>query len=101
MFDRSFTATLLLVTSWLESESDVKLPILEWLETCVRKISTKGNRRFVLFQGNIINSNVLTLTFLLKNFSLYFIMTLKGRLPVKWTAYEALLFGRYTTKSDV
>ncbi|XP_078379877.1 fibroblast growth factor receptor 4-like isoform X4 [Oculina patagonica] len=25
----------------------------------------------------------------------------KGRLPVKWTAYEALLFGRYTTKSDV
>lgn len=25
----------------------------------------------------------------------------KNRLPVKWTAYEALLFGRYTTKSDV
>ncbi|XP_022800045.1 proto-oncogene tyrosine-protein kinase receptor Ret-like isoform X2 [Stylophora pistillata] len=25
----------------------------------------------------------------------------KGRLPVKWTAYEALLYGRYTTKSDV
>jgi len=25
----------------------------------------------------------------------------KSRLPVKWTAYEALLFGRYTTKSDV
>ncbi|XP_044169838.1 tyrosine-protein kinase receptor Tie-1-like [Acropora millepora] len=25
----------------------------------------------------------------------------KGRLPVKWTAYEALLFGQYTTKSDV
>ncbi|XP_068685552.1 fibroblast growth factor receptor 3-like isoform X4 [Montipora foliosa] len=25
----------------------------------------------------------------------------KGRLPVKWTAYEALMFGTYTTKSDV
>ncbi|CAH3149108.1 unnamed protein product [Porites evermanni] len=25
----------------------------------------------------------------------------KGRLPVKWTAYESLLYGRYTTKSDV
>ncbi|XP_066024636.1 proto-oncogene tyrosine-protein kinase receptor Ret [Pocillopora verrucosa] len=25
----------------------------------------------------------------------------KGRLPVKWTAYEALLYGKYTTKSDV
>jgi len=25
----------------------------------------------------------------------------KSRLPVKWTAYEALLFGRYTSKSDV
>ncbi|XP_020616009.1 tyrosine-protein kinase receptor Tie-1-like [Orbicella faveolata] len=25
----------------------------------------------------------------------------KGRLPVKWTAYEALLFGTYTTQSDV
>ena len=26
---------------------------------------------------------------------------LQGRLPVKWTAYEALLYGTYTTKSDV
>jgi len=25
----------------------------------------------------------------------------KGRIPVKWTAYEALVYGRYTTKSDV
>ncbi|XP_066024489.1 fibroblast growth factor receptor 2-like isoform X2 [Pocillopora verrucosa] len=25
----------------------------------------------------------------------------KGRLPVKWTAYEALLYGKYTTKSDI
>ncbi|XP_067032058.1 fibroblast growth factor receptor 3-like isoform X2 [Acropora muricata] len=25
----------------------------------------------------------------------------KGRLPVKWTAYEALLYGQYTTNSDV
>ncbi|XP_066024208.1 deleted in malignant brain tumors 1 protein isoform X2 [Pocillopora verrucosa] len=25
----------------------------------------------------------------------------KGRLPVKWTAYEALFYGTYTTKSDV
>ena len=23
------------------------------------------------------------------------------RLPVKWTAYEALMFNTYTTKSDV
>ena len=25
----------------------------------------------------------------------------KGRLPVKWTAYESLLYGVYTTQSDV
>ncbi|XP_067030252.1 tyrosine kinase receptor Cad96Ca-like isoform X2 [Acropora muricata] len=25
----------------------------------------------------------------------------KGRLPVKWTAYESLLYGQYSTKSDV
>ncbi|CAH3165858.1 unnamed protein product, partial [Pocillopora meandrina] len=25
----------------------------------------------------------------------------KGRLPVKWTAYEALMYGKYTTKSDM
>ncbi|XP_068685579.1 fibroblast growth factor receptor 4-like isoform X1 [Montipora foliosa] len=25
----------------------------------------------------------------------------KGRLPAKWTAYEALMYGTYTTKSDV
>ncbi|XP_074634705.1 fibroblast growth factor receptor 1-like isoform X1 [Acropora palmata] len=25
----------------------------------------------------------------------------KGRLPVKWTVYESLLYGQYTTKSDV
>ena len=25
----------------------------------------------------------------------------QGRLPVKWTAYEALMYGTYTTKSDV
>jgi len=25
----------------------------------------------------------------------------KGRLPVKWTAYESLLYGQYTTKSNV
>ena len=78
MFDRLFTAILLLVTFWLESESDVKLPILEWLETCVRKISTKGNRRFLLFHGlNIINSNALTSTFPLKMFLYYFIITLR------------------------
>ena len=29
------------------------------------------------------------------------IQNFKGRLPVKWTAYEALLYGKYTTKSDV
>ena len=25
----------------------------------------------------------------------------EGRLPVKWTAYEALSYGTYTTQSDV
>ena len=29
------------------------------------------------------------------------IITAQGRIPVKWTAYEALTRGRYTTKSDV
>ena len=26
---------------------------------------------------------------------------IQGRLPVKWTAIEALLYGKYSTKSDV
>ena len=30
-----------------------------------------------------------------------FLFCLQGRLPVKWTAIEALLHGQYTTKSDV
>jgi len=30
-----------------------------------------------------------------------FYLVFKGRLPVKWTAIEALLHGQYTTKSDV
>ena len=37
-------------------------------------------------------------------FSLYlflFFQHNKGWLPVKWTAYESLLYGQYTTKSDV
>ena len=25
----------------------------------------------------------------------------QGRLPVKWTAYESLLYGTYTTQSDM
>ena len=38
----------------------------------------------------------------LNSFSFFFsFITLKGRLPVKWTAYEALLYGVYTTQSDV
>ena len=31
----------------------------------------------------------------------FFFFRKKGRLPVKWTAYEALLFATYTTQSDV
>ncbi|CAH3157712.1 unnamed protein product [Pocillopora meandrina] len=31
----------------------------------------------------------------------YYISFSLGRLPVKWTAYEALMYGKYTTKSDV
>lgn len=27
--------------------------------------------------------------------------TSRGRLPVKWTAYEGLVYGKYTTQSDV
>ena len=30
-----------------------------------------------------------------------YIVLKQGRLPVKWTAYEALLYGTYTTQSDV
>ena len=26
---------------------------------------------------------------------------IKGRIPLKWTAFEALLYGKYSTKSDV
>ena len=37
----------------------------------------------------------------LLNFNFVRIITAQGRIPVKWTAYEALLQGRYTTKSDV
>ena len=29
------------------------------------------------------------------------ILFIKGRIPVKWTAFEALLYGKYSTKSDV
>ena len=38
--------------------------------------------------------------FFLVSISIIF-FRIKGRLPVKWTAYEALLFGTYTTQSDV
>ena len=31
---------------------------------------------------------------------IYFLQK-QGRLPVKWTAHEALLYGTYTTQSDV
>ena len=34
-------------------------------------------------------------------FFFFSFITLKGHLPVKWTAYEALLYGVYTTQSDV
>ena len=37
----------------------------------------------------------------LSSFEFFSFITLKGRLPVKWTAYEALLYGVYTTQSDV
>ena len=33
--------------------------------------------------------------------NLDYFVSKKGRLPVKWTAYEALLYGTYTTQSDV
>ena len=29
------------------------------------------------------------------------LLLIQGRLPVKWTAIEALLYGKYSTKSDV
>ena len=48
MFDRLFTATLQPGTSWLESENDVRWPILEWQETYARKTSTKGKQRFLV-----------------------------------------------------
>ena len=37
----------------------------------------------------------------LSSFEFVSFITLKSRLPVKWTAYEALLYGVYTTQSDV
>ena len=51
-----------------------------WLTTCFWK-ERLSSFEFVFFFFSFIN--------------------LKGRLPVKWTAYEALLYGVYTTKSDV
>ena len=35
------------------------------------------------------------------NFNFVRIINAQSRIPVKWTACEALLQGRYTTKSDV
>ena len=39
----------------------------------------------------------------LNSFEFFFFsfITLKGRLPVKWAAYGAMLYGVYTTQSDV
>ena len=38
-------------------------------------------------------------------FSIVVIMALninfKGRIPVKWTAYESLMYNQYTSQSDV
>ena len=31
----------------------------------------------------------------------FYVFLIQGRLPVKWTAIEALLYGKYSTKSDV
>ena len=36
-----------------------------------------------------------------KDVQLSYLFIFQGRLPVKWTAYEALLYGTYTTQSDV
>ena len=37
----------------------------------------------------------------IEHFDFDFDSFMKGRLPVKWTAYEALMYEQYTTKSDV
>ena len=46
----------------------------------------------------LISKIILKMSFLLV---LRLIVYRQGRLPVKWTAYEALMFNTYTTKSDV
>ena len=47
---------------------------------------------------NLKKKIISTMSFLL---FLRLIVYRQGRLPVKWTAYEALMFNTYTTKSDV
>ena len=37
----------------------------------------------------------------IKNIVIDICLFSKGRLPVKWTAFESLMYGTYTTQSDV
>ena len=58
-----------------------------------------GPQTYILIiNKNLISKIISTMSFLL---FLRLIVYRQGRLPVKWTAYEALMFNTYTTKSDV
>ena len=58
-----------------------------------------------LFHDSLAHLSLLLFSFIFFLFNifitLYSFAIKQGRLPVKWTAHEALLYGTYTTQSDV
>ena len=66
-------------------------------------IYTKQSRVRVFVESQFYHLCKLYLktNFLLLSIDFVLFFCKKGRLPVKWTAYEALLYGTYTTQSDV
>ncbi|XP_022792750.1 proto-oncogene tyrosine-protein kinase receptor Ret-like [Stylophora pistillata] len=51
-------------------------------------------------QTNLTSQQLITFAWQIAD-GMNYLSSKSGRLPVKWTAYEALLYGTYTTKSDV
>lgn len=58
-----------------------------------------------LFHESLAHLSLLLFSFVFFLFNIFITLSSfaikQGRLPVKWTAHEALLYGTYTTQSDV